>query len=522
MWLRYVAQVLAFVVVLVAAAGVSLAQSPAPLDVWAPVMAKIHDQGTLNLRIIARAGYFEVFYDSEIRDAAWADSGEPYAVHTGDTIRIHGYLATPLFGGPYPGIVIGHGHHGRGSPELAMALAALGYVALSIDGPRAGQSTGGPEDTEQAWISVEKAMNQPSPEVGFLYHYAYAGMRGLTLLQYLANLRFPYRNPLRIDPSRLGVMGASMGGQFTYYINGVDSRVKGAVAIAVAGDWHKLIGYEGAWLYHGLYYYTRDGLQSRHDDLNTISDACNFSVDPTIQTFLDYFDPISYAPTQHGPLLTIIGTHDQYFTVPAINTTYDRIKSAGTHPWFRKNILMTPNGKHGVLREGDDYETLLRVIADVHGWFRHAFYGAATPPGTPAATMAVEGGEMVFRAAVVPGSRAIRSVDLWYATQIDTTPDLVDDFAPIRLQWDGSGYVGRLAMGTFPPRGLAATPDNIVYFVRVTDEANFTVTSKLYYADHEMKFGDIVPVIEHFPRDTLPVPPAPACSSAVAATAAAP
>jgi hypothetical protein len=111
--------------------------------------------------------------------------------------------------------VIGHGHGGRGSPELAVALAALGYVTLSIDGPRAGGSTGGPQDTEQAWTSVEERRNFASPEVGYLYHYAYAGMRGLTLLERLSTLWF---NPFRIDRSRLGVMGASMGGQFTYYI----------------------------------------------------------------------------------------------------------------------------------------------------------------------------------------------------------------------------------------------------------------------------------------------------------------
>ena len=58
------------------------------------------------------------------------------------------------------------------------------------------------------------------------------------------------------------MIGASMGGQFTYYINGVDDRVKGAVGIAVAGDWRHVSLYRGAWLYHGLYYYTRDGMPS--------------------------------------------------------------------------------------------------------------------------------------------------------------------------------------------------------------------------------------------------------------------
>ena len=90
-----------------------------------------------------------------------------------------------MVGGPYPAIVIGHGHHGHGSPEEAMLLAALGYVALSIDGPGQGLSTG-PPDTEQGWISVEEIMNMPAPYVSYQYHYAYAGMRALTLFEKLS------------------------------------------------------------------------------------------------------------------------------------------------------------------------------------------------------------------------------------------------------------------------------------------------------------------------------------------------
>ena len=33
-----------------------------------------------DVRIVPRVGYFEVFYDSEVGDAAWADSAPPYDV----------------------------------------------------------------------------------------------------------------------------------------------------------------------------------------------------------------------------------------------------------------------------------------------------------------------------------------------------------------------------------------------------------------------------------------------------------
>jgi len=482
--------------------GRTFAQS-APLDLWSPdTLLTIRNKNTLNYSITARSGYFEVSFDSN-NNATWADPGPPYAIHTGGRIRIHGYLASPLAGGPYPAIVIGHGHHGHGSPEEAMLLAAFGYVALSIDGPGQGLSTG-PPDTNQGWISVEEIMNVPAPYVSYLYHYAYAGMRALTLFEKLSGLPL---NPLRIDQTRLGVIGASMGGQFTYYINGVDDRVKGAVGIAVAGDWRHVALYRGAWLYHGLYYYTRDGLPSGQDHLNTIS---NFCTDPTVYTFLNYFDPIAYARTQHGPLLTILGTHDQFFTVPAINSTYNRIASAGTSERFLKRIMMKPNGKHGVVDE-NSYPELLELIQNIDSWFKYCFKNGSRPPGTPTVRIDVQPTTMVFHVTAPPGGSAINQVQLYYASQIDTRPSTVHDFGSISLSWNGVEYVGSIPIGTLPPAGPPVTPNNIIYLASVKDGANYTVTSKLYYRTRVMAFGQrFVPIIEHYPGDMFPVP-SPSC-----------
>src|ERR1044071_6229452 len=420
----------------------TFAQHP-PLDLWSSnPQLTIRDGSTLNYSIAARNGYFEVYFDSN-NNATWADGAPPYAIHTGGDIRIHGYLASPLVGGPYPAVVIGHGHHGHGSAEEAMALATLGYVALSIDGPGQGLSTG-PPDTEQGWISVEEEMNVPAPYVSYQYHYAYAGMRALTLFEKLSDL---FLNPLRIDKARLGVIGASMGGQFTYYINGVDDRVKGAVAIAVAGDWRHVSFYPGSWLYHGLYYYTRDGLPSGQDHLNTVSNYCT---DPTLTTFLNYFDPIAYARTQHGPLLTIIGSHDQFFTAPAINSTYQRIASAERSGRFRKRIMIKPNGKHGVLRDENFYADAYELIWDIYAWFNYCFSEGPLPPGTPTIRMDSTPTMMVFHVTAPVGGSAIDQVKLYYASQMDSRPSPVHDFGDISLSWNGSEYVGTIPIGTLP------------------------------------------------------------------------
>lgn len=491
-----------------AAASAPVLAQNAPHDLWSPdVLQKIRDPRTLNLQVIPRSGYFEVFFDSEIGDAAWADSEWPYKVHTEGTIRIHGYLATSAAAGPSPALVVGHGHGGHGDADTARLIAALGYTAFSISGPNAGLSTGGPRDTEQAWISTERIRNRPAPEVSYLYHYAYAGMRALTALEALAAVP---GNPLRIDATRLGVAGASMGGQFTYYINGVDDRVKAAVAIAAAGDWIRILDYPGAWLYHGLYYHTRDGLQSGRDALNTVS-SCE---DPTLSTFAAYFDPISYAPTQHAPLLTVIGSHDQYFVPPAVNTTYDRTQAAAAaSPQFIKRLFIAPNGEHGVVNDSNGIPTVAALIGTIDRWLKYAFDGGPAPPETPTVSMTAAGGWMIFTVRAEAGGAPLRDAALFAASQMDTTPDAPCDFFVVPLARLGASHVGFLPIGYAPPCGPAVTPDNVLYFASVTDESSSTVSSKLYYQRGELEFGSgFTPVIEHWGRDEFPIAPPPMCS----------
>jgi cephalosporin-C deacetylase-like acetyl esterase len=484
---------------------------PATLDhLWTPErLQTIRDRSTLNLEIIPRSGYYEVFFDSEAGDAKWADSGPPYEVHTGGTIRIHGYLAAPTGPAPRPALVVGHGHGGHGDPDVPRALAALGYGAFSIDGPRSGLSTGGPEDTEQAWISVEERPNTPWPEVSFLYHWACAGMRALTVLEALASMP---GNPYHVDASRLGVVGASMGGQFTYYINGVDDRVKAAVGIAVAGDWRNVMQYEGAWLYHGLYYYTRDGMPSGQDGLNTIA-SCD---DPTLQTFLDYFDPIRYAPTQHGALLTVVGSHDQYFVAPGINTTFAAVQSAGTSDRFIKRLFIAPNGKHGVVDGPDAIPTILTLLGTIDRWLKYAFEQGPVPAPTPSLTMGVSGSWMVFRVTASAGAAPILGARLHVASQMDSVPELACDLATVPLYRLGSDLYGFVPVGQPMPCGPPLTPSNVVYFASTTDAGGYTASSKLYYRSGEMAFGQgFVPRIEHWRGDDFPVQPAPVCSAGV-------
>jgi hypothetical protein len=173
--------------------------------------------------------------------------------------------------------------------------------------------------------------------------------------------------------------------------------------------------------------------------------------------------------------------------------------------------MMKPNGKHGVVDE-NSYSELYEFIQNIDSWFKYCFKNGSRPPGTPTVRMDVMPTKMVFHVAAPAGGSAINQVKLYYASQIDTRPSTVHDFGYISLSWNGLEYVGTIPLGKLPPAGPPVTPDNIIYLASVKDGANYTVTSKLYYRLGVMAFGQgFLPIIEHYDRDTLPVPPPPYC-----------
>src|SRR5262249_31386880 len=239
--------------------------------------------------------------------------------------------------------------------------------------------------------------------------------------------------------------------------------------------------------------------------------ASTLGTDPTFPSLLTFFAPIPYARTQHGPPRTWVGTRDQLSPVPAINSTYQRIASAGTSARFKKRIMMKPNGKHGVVDE-NSYSELYGLIQNITSWFNYCFNDGPAPTGTPTVRMERRPTTMVFHVTALAGGSAINQVKLYYASQIDTRPSTVRDFGSISLSWNGVEYVGSIPIGRLPPAGPPVTPDNIIYLASVKDGANYTVTSKLYYRSGVMAFGQgFLPIIEHYHGDTLPVSPPPSC-----------
>ncbi len=474
-----------------------------PYDLWTPqVMSRIRDRSTLELSVTARDGYYDVFFTSN-PSAGWFEDQPPYTEHRNEKIRIHAYLTVPPYGsGPAPALVLGHGHTGQADRSLAQMIATLGYVCLAIDGPRAGQSTGGPRDTSQAWISVDKG-----PEYSFLYHWAYAGMRALTALEELAAAS---GNPYKIDGSRFGMLGASMGGLLTTFVNGIDSRVKAAIAIVAAGSWPAQLRLANSWLYNAIYTETRDLPYNGTDPLNSIEDV---DQDSTVLTFLNYFDPIRYTPRQNAPLLMVIGTHDEYFPMPAANVTLMAIGSAGTNPLFEKRLWLLPNGVHNI----ENSSSLLPLAMNLKQWLDFCFAGRARPLATPTVALKQDGSNLRLEVSTaetgtrLSGARA----EVYAGVRIDNTTTTVQDFKTFTATREGDLFVVRIPAGETSSNGVPLKADNLLYFATLTDGSSLPVSSLLYRAGEVLDLSSPFTVANrHTPDNQTAVPVPPAVSDA--------
>jgi cephalosporin-C deacetylase-like acetyl esterase len=482
--------------------GVALAQKRVPpYDLWTPeVLARIRDRSTLNLSITPQLLYSDISFTSNA-SASWFDASPPYEEHQGEPIRIHAFVATPVFGnGPFPAVVIGHGHGGRANRDLTVGIANLGYVAIFLDGPSAGESTGGPQDEEQAWISVDKG-----PQYSYLFHYAYAGMRAVTVLEELAARP---GNPFKIDTSRIAVMGASMGGILSTYLNGIDERIKAAIVIASAGNWQHTLRYPNSWLYHGIYGHTRDVPYNGQDPLNSIE---NIDSDPTAIAFINYFDPIRYARTQHGPVLTVIGSHDQYFPLPNANLMQQAIGSAGSQAGFEKRLWILPNTRHSL---DISVGAIATLASGLQQWLDFAFGARGKPLPTPQISL-TPGADGRLRFDVTlgdpPSSLAdVRAATLHVATRIDSTVATIQDFSlftqPV-LQ--GERLIFQVPAGFETNEGVVLNADNAIYFVTLVDSGGLPVSSLVYKGGLPMDLSSgFIPNLEPFELDvTAPAPP---------------
>lgn len=150
-------------------------------------------------------------------------------------IRMTGTLFIPDGPGPFPAVLNCHGHWSQGKLAARVQarghmLARSGLVALSVDAAGAGERG----ETERNWT----------------YHGASKGadlmLYGDTLLGWQVRdnqsaLDFLQSLPF-VDPARLGVTGASGGGNQTMWLSALDDRVKVSVPVVSVGSFESYVG----------------------------------------------------------------------------------------------------------------------------------------------------------------------------------------------------------------------------------------------------------------------------------------
>jgi hypothetical protein len=128
-----------------------------------------------------------------------------------DRLALRGFLHLPDSAGKRTGLVLCHGFggscRGAGHPELAKVLEQAGYVVLRFDFRGCGQSEGRRGD-----VIVDE-------EIADLHHA----------------IDFLETQP-RVDASRIGVIGASLGGSVAVEVAASDARVKLCIANGSVGN----------------------------------------------------------------------------------------------------------------------------------------------------------------------------------------------------------------------------------------------------------------------------------------------
>ena len=223
---------------------------------------------------------------------------------------------------PMPAIlyVCGHAHTQKHHYQAhAKSFAQHGFVCLIIETIQRGEVKGEHLGAESlGWFHwYSKGYNPGGVEL-------WNGIRGLDLLSQLPE----------VNKDRLGVTGISGGGSQSWYLPAADTRVKAAAAVAGAGS------LEGQIVQR------------------TIDDHCDCMM--PINTYGIDFSDIG-ALIAPRPFMIAQATEDGYYSIEAVRTLYDKVKTIYDYYGKPQNITMTEaSGGHSY---GDKEEFRGRILA---------------------------------------------------------------------------------------------------------------------------------------------------------------
>jgi dienelactone hydrolase len=289
-------------------------------------------------------------------------NGAPWA---GKPQRIYAIFAQPAGAGPFPALLLIHGGGQTPTPSNLAYFVKRGYACLAFDwsGLRDGR--------QPAEVTVWPAAVQDSHfgtllqhgRDGLLYQATAAALRGIDVL---------VEQP-RIDRERIGVQGVSWGGYLTWLVNGLDPRLKAAVA--TYGTGHLI------------------------DQWNEMRDDLRRRTPPERALILGRLDPPAFAARQQSPIMFVSGTNDFFGQLPQA----EKLLAAVTADHRRS---YAPNRMHGL-----DPQTARAAMA----WFDAHLKTKTAFPAEPQLSLAVGTDGRPTARVKVDASRPITAVRVDYA-----------------------------------------------------------------------------------------------------------
>jgi len=208
-------------------------QPPTTLEEWITYRSRLLD------KLRSLAGSFPEPVPLEIRECGELRM-DGYTIRkltyqSRENFRVTANLFVPEGRGPFPAVLNVHGHYSEGKIAAPVAarghlLAKEGFVVLSVDAFGAGERGTRPGEFE--YHGKQLGMSLTSIGETLLGMQVYDNMRGIDLLQ---SLDF-------VDSERIGVTGASGGGNQTMWVAAFDNRVKAAVPVVSVGTFESYVG----------------------------------------------------------------------------------------------------------------------------------------------------------------------------------------------------------------------------------------------------------------------------------------
>jgi len=209
-----------------------LHQPPATLEAWQECRRELLQ------KLREHAGSFPERVPLEVREYG-ALRQEGYRIvkltyRSRPRMRVTANLYIPDGEGPFPGVLGVHGHTPKGKIDPGVAarghtLAKEGFVVLMVDAFGAGERGTTPGEFEYHGGPIGSSLLAAGETL--LGMQVYDNMRGIDLLQSLDC----------VDGERIGVTGASGGGNQTMWISAFDDRVKASVPVVSVGTFESYV-----------------------------------------------------------------------------------------------------------------------------------------------------------------------------------------------------------------------------------------------------------------------------------------